>query len=287
MSKDKALEGTSFSELAPAEHYGINLNLRGPEKSGKTYLALMTAPEPVAYLNGDRDNSRLIRWCLRAGRKIVSADPLYYSLPGPRQVTKRVNESVLKGIYQANSDCVLPFWTRFCRELRAALESKSIRSIVVDTGSWVFQSLRLAKYGTVSPPKWLAQEYKSEMEAIYHWPDQYGKVLIWIHRVAPEYEDFWKCVEHETDIQECGCPKTAAKADSRTTGRWRTDGLDKTDYIMDATIELAFDLNESGARAGRIVTGIGGVGKKLEGEALSIPGFCGLITRTKPESWLG
>ena len=53
-AEDPALEGTSFRSSPPDITTGLNLNIRAGEKVGKTYLCLATAPEPIAYLNGDR-----------------------------------------------------------------------------------------------------------------------------------------------------------------------------------------------------------------------------------------
>lgn len=272
-TQDKALAGTTFSELAPAEHYGLTLNVRGGEKVGKTYQCLATSPEPIAYLNGDRDNSHLLRWLMRRGRKIWASRDYCYSLPGPKQITRAMSAGEQKDINTKNAALVLPIWQRFVKEFQAALESKA-RTVVVDTGTWVYQTVRLAKFGTLSIPKWMAQEYKGDMEAVMHMPDEYGKLVIWIHRSAPEWEDFINA---------------EGEKDSRTTGRMRTEGFDKVDYVVDATVEISFDLEDTGKRQAKIMSGIRAAGTTFEGTegklALDIPHIAAHITNTAVEHW--
>lgn len=269
--KTEALAGTSLQYAAPEEHFGLNLNIQGPEKVGKTFLALATAPEPVSYLNGDRDNSRLLRYIINSLKRRVLVGDYRYSLPGPKQITRKMDSNEVNRILDGNRSVAAPALQRFLQDFEASLKSPKVRSVVVDTGTWTYQTSRLAKFGTVSPPKWSAQEYKADMEAILHLSDEYRKLVIWVHREVPEWEDFVN-------------PETGEK-DSRTTGRMKLEGFDRIGYVMDGSIRLDHDLDTLERKAS-IISSIRGEGKIFEGAAVTIPEIAAYLTRTKKEDWL-
>jgi hypothetical protein len=274
-----SLEGTSFSTAHPKFTQELQIVLRGPEKTGKTYLPLMTAPQPVAYLNGDRDNSRLLGWALDKGRQVLAAKSYIYKLAGPTLIRTKMGMAERMRIEQGNIAVAAPRWQRWLKEYRAALLSPKIKTVVIDTGGWVYDTLRIAKYGTLTIPQHLAPEYKSEMASVIAESEGSGKLIVWLHREQDEYEDY-------TD--------DSGNRQSRKTGQRKTKGYAEMDFAVGAVVTLNFDMDMSGETPGltgdgqryaRVMSGIGGRGKVFKGKELAIPNICAAITRSKPEDW--
>ena len=125
-------KGTSFSRgTAPARRRLI-LALDGMEKQGKTHLAL-TAPRPTAILNFDIGLEGVVE-------KASSQDQIYpANYPAPRVLANQV---------QQTSDAAQAVWTKVATDYYWAL--KNCRSLICDTASEMWETLRLARFGKLT-----------------------------------------------------------------------------------------------------------------------------------------
>jgi len=240
------------------------VNLRGHTGVGKTYTALKTIPGPVIYLNGDRDNSLLLRRLrTKFAREIITT---------PQYILKFQGDVVRGSGVDASANIARPIRTRFKAELAAALESKA-RFIVIDQSYFIWQLIRIAWYGKLTEiAQILYSQANWEMEQIIHQADNTGKVVIWLSLL----EEIWEDVIDQT-------PQGPRKT-RRTTGKFTTAGYSKFDGAMGVVGEIRYDL-ETGQRSIQIIKGLQGMGKTLEGKDCTIPKLLALATGEAEESW--
>lgn len=157
----------------------------GREKEGKTNFAL-TAPGPIAYQNFDIGAEGVIQK-FQTDKIIHEAT---YKIP------------ISKGLSAADMAKVCePVWDQFVKDRRLALDQilkGQIRSIVEDTGTDGWESLRLARLGKltqVMPHHYgpVNAEYANLMREIYNTTGN----LIVLHRLKPEYKDDKKTSRYE------------------------------------------------------------------------------------------
>jgi len=153
------------------------VSLEGLEKCGKTHIAL-TAPGPIAFMNFDNGLEGVVKKFIAAGKKIFLND-------------YRDREQVLK-ILAMNAEQTkthyAPIWTRFKADYLRALEHPAIRTIIWDTGSEVWELVRLAAFGKLD--KVMPQHYgpvNSEFKALVDIAYSYDKNLIITHKHKKQY----------------------------------------------------------------------------------------------------
>lgn len=145
----------------------IVMNLEGSEKNGKTHYSL-TAPGPIAFFNFDN------------------------GLEGV--VDKFISKQVYVRNYQIPDDPlrkqVEPLWDDFISNYKKALESKTIRTIVIDSFCAVWDLLRLVRLGKLTGV--LPHHYvgvNSEMSNLIRAAYGSDKDLILIHKLKKEWVD--------------------------------------------------------------------------------------------------
>lgn len=242
------------------------VNLRGATGVGKTYTSLKTIPGPVVYLNGDRDNSLLLRRLRgpKFNREIIST---------PQYILKFKDDVVRGKAVDESANIARPVRDRFKAELVAALESK-VRYIVIDQSFFIYQMIRIARFGKLTEiAQILYSQTNWEMEQIIHQADNTGKVVIWLSLMEEIWEDF-------VDQTPQGPRKGR-----RTSGKFTTAGYNKFDGAMGVVGEMHYDM-ETGLRSITVIKGLQGMGKVLEGKEATIPNLLALATGEPVEKWV-
>lgn len=242
------------------------VNLRGHTGVGKTYTALKTIPGPVVYLNGDRDNSLLVRR-LRTKflREIITTAQYIMKFKGDVMRAKG-------NAADDNAERARIIRNRFKDEFSAALESKA-RYIVIDQSYAIWQLVRLSWYGKlIEVPAILYSQANWEMEQIVHQADNTGKVVIWLSLL----DDIWEDVIEMTP--------NGPKKTRKTTGKFKTRGFDSFDSMMGVVGEMHYDL-EQNIRSIKVIKGLSGMGKVLSGKECTIPNLLALATGEPVEKW--
>jgi AAA domain len=144
------------------------------EKRGKTHFA-MTAPGPIAYINIDKGEEGVLNKFKKKGKRI-----LYKEIPKPKRG--------LKG------DAAKAAYTEAFEEIKEALEvaidNPSIKTVVVDTATELWEYLRLARHGKLTqimPHQYtdINAEFRELIRTLF----DSNKNAILIHKVKKEYKE--------------------------------------------------------------------------------------------------
>jgi len=174
----KASIGGSFKLANEAPQPRLIVAVDGLEKQGKSHFAL-TAPGPIAYQGTDIGLEGVVE-------KFQTEKEVHVAEYGfTIQKTDTPQDIVTKAE---------PQWTQFLTDYRdvliPGLKTKKIRSGIWDTGSELWEFLRLARVGKltqVMPHHYTAlnQEYSQLIKEVYDTP---GNLLI-LHKLKAEWKD--------------------------------------------------------------------------------------------------
>ncbi len=144
--------------------------LSGHEKSGKTDMALRTAPEPVFFISLDMGTEGVVH-------KFVDRDIKMYEVKVPRNQPKEVYVGI---------------WNDLLMRIRAVLDNNQ-GSLVIDTESECWELQRLATFGRldqVMPHHWgPINAAKRELVREFYHSDL---TVILLHKMSREYKnDAW------------------------------------------------------------------------------------------------
>jgi hypothetical protein len=204
---------------------------RAKEKHGKTHFSL-SMPDPLAYISYDMGDEGMIEKFVDQGRVIHRCE-----LPKPT-FRKPISGEDMKKREEAETKSKLAqyeeHWLRGRDAFEAAVNNKSIRSIIVDTNSEFYESIRLARLGKLTQV--MPQHYgpvKEEFRGIMQLAKYRKDVnVIFIHKMKKEY-------------------KENSKGDSNWTGKWEMQGFDDMGYIAQVIItHLREPLAGGGVRFG-------------------------------------
>lgn len=188
-----------FKKLTDKETASLSICSSGREKRGKTFWAL-SAPGPIAVIASDPGTESAVRQWQRAGKDIVC---FFHTLPASGQKIE---------VYEAA-------WQRVAAAFDEAVQSPSIRSIVIDTATEIWELLRLARFGRLTQV--MPHHYgpvNAEFRSLYHRVAGSGKNTIWIHKVKKEYA-------------------TNREGKDSWTGRWERAGFSGFEYLADVILE--------------------------------------------------
>jgi hypothetical protein len=168
-----SLKGTSFTQQMTEAKRRLIMAIDAPEKCGKTNFAL-SAPGPIAYVNFDQGLDSVIQKFQKL-KKIYVAE---MKLPRSR------NDMDVTEVANAAAES----WNTFCNDFMGAVRDTTVRTIVTDTATELWELLRLAKFGKLAQvmphqyaiPNSIYREMIREVE-------NSTKNLILIHKVGDEY----------------------------------------------------------------------------------------------------
>lgn len=139
------------------------------EKAGKTEFA-MGLPDPIAVISTDTGTKEVVDRAIRRGRRI-----LLLQLKAPKELGKSDAESE---------------WAK-CRDaIYAIIESNTVRSMVIDTASELWELLRMAEFGKLTQVK--SHHYGPVNDKMRNLVkrsfDRPALNSIWIHKVKKQYK---------------------------------------------------------------------------------------------------
>jgi len=171
------------------------INLQGGEKSGKTHFAL-TCPGPIAYLDLD-----------------VGLEGVVHKFADKKEIY--VKSFKFDGLTEA---AIKVLWEDFKRSYNEALRDPKIKTVIVDSGTEVWQFVRLARFGRLDkilPVKY--QEVNSEMRQLVRDGYAHPKTVVWIHKMKDEY------------------------VDNKSTGKMKMDGMGEIPYLVQVNMTTYYD----------------------------------------------
>jgi hypothetical protein len=199
-----------FEVVEPDYPKRLLLATDGLERTGKTDFALDT-PGPIIYIGLDMGHEGVIE---KHAKKRVIAKKYHYVPP------------------VSNQTAYLEIWKRVLADIQKAAANRDARTTILDTGTDIWELLRLAEFGQLSPAadikrayQPLNQMYKSIIRAFYGTSQN----LIVIHKCSKEYKD--EKVSTNKGVQVV----------SKWTGEYERAGFKESGYLIQANIRHMYD----------------------------------------------
>jgi hypothetical protein len=163
------LKSGGFTEADPTIRPRLIAAVAAREKQGKTHFSL-TAPAPIALFNVDTGLEGVIH------KFVPEKTVLVYNVLKPDPQSKNVEK-------EANR-----VWNDLSRSFDLVLRNPSIRTIIFDTATEVWELLRLAYFGKITqvmPHHYVGcnSEFKQFLDKAY----DTDKNLILVHKMKAEY----------------------------------------------------------------------------------------------------
>lgn len=164
-----------FEESKVEEHFRLIMSSSALEKTGKTHFAVDAVPDPIAYVNLDDGEEGVLNKFRH--KKIITTK------------LNRRQEKVLEGEAYTMDDAE-DEWGRAHDIMRAVVKSSSIRTVVFDTATDLWEIARIAEHGKlkeVMPQQYsnLNAKFRAFMKLPYL---RTNLNCVFIHKVKKEYK---------------------------------------------------------------------------------------------------
>lgn len=158
----------------------------GRDKRGKSYWAIMTTPDPIAIVTTDTGTDSAIKTALKKGRKIKGVMEIAYETPDPKVIAAAKVE-------QALHDAWKKAWTYYKEGIYRIRDDRSIRTLITDTESEIYDLAQLAVFGKLrsNARKDLWAELNGEYNKLF-WDLYKGRPdlnIVLIHKAKKQYVD--------------------------------------------------------------------------------------------------
>jgi hypothetical protein len=270
-SIDSRLIAAGFGSVPATVPARIIASTAAQEKTGKTHFGL-TYPKPIAVICHDPGTEDVIRLLFKSG-ELRPQDVILAGRDG--------GFAIQKGMSQSDAKVV---WTKVKQALVAIVDTKSLRTILIDTFTESWQLCRLALLGKLSQVK----------------PHHYDAV-------NAEFRDVMKLIEQRDDLNALYIHKlrkqysrNKAGDDSWDGKSWERAGFDDVRYHVDLNLENYWLAEANGTPAkgddGKPIFGVRCLdvcrlnpevtGIELEGEMCSFPYLAvSVYPETQLEEW--
>lgn len=211
---------TFFSASPTIEVPRLAISLDALQKCGKTYWALMTAPDPIAVVSNDPGTAHIRNKALALGRR-VSMMEVHLAEPDK---TIRKQEDIDKAQWQL----WVNEWARVKAAHQAIIADKTIRTLVWDEGASMFDLAQLSHFGKLTGNT--RQDKRTDLNADFHklfWDLYKGRPdlnIILIHKLKKQY------------VKNSDPNKPADWS-----GKYEREGFNKIGYYVDLSLRLGWD----------------------------------------------
>ena len=254
----------NYTEDALSKPTGLLLSAEGLEKSGKTWSVLATAPQPVLYVNCDRDNRRIVNKLRASGRRILLSGQYLFTPDVDQNILREKNDALLG----KNAAQALSLWKPIKRDLVDGFSDPAIKTVFFDSGSAAYAMMRIARFGKlIEIPQVLYSKTNYEWRAILMQAQASGKVVIIAHRLAKEF------VKNNDKSSE--------------TGKLTIEGYKGTNFEVDAIVR--HERSQAGVYSAKVLAE--GVARpdmlnvEYEGDTINYTEIVAKLTRTKVGAW--
>jgi hypothetical protein len=157
------------------------VSARGEDKDGKTQFGL-SMPAPIAVFAFDNNTAEIVNKVQKYKKILVPNEPLEFK-------------------DAASNDAIVEVWARFKTLYMDAVNSSSVRSILIDTGTDLYELMRLAILG--------------KLEQVP--PHFYGKVNVQFHDLVKKIHPTDKnlCITHRLKDEYIRSGKDSARTGTR------------------------------------------------------------------------
>jgi len=177
------------------------------EKLGKTHWAIWTAPPPVAVISTDTGTRAVVEKCIRETGKRIHLLQL----------------TAATALLEARrGDAGEGEWKRAKDAIYSAVEDESVRTLVIDTATEMWELCRLSAFGKLA-------QVKPQHYAIPN--GEFRNLLKYAYEARPELNAVW-IHKHKKEY------KGNVKDDtSNWTGRYERSGMADVPFLVDVTLE--------------------------------------------------
>lgn len=201
---------TEFKKAELTPRTKLDIVVEGLEGTGKTFFGL-TGPGPVALHKLEDGLHRAIQGFSAETLEKLELYPFEYDFA---RTLKLPGADLSKGMVEQSADV----WTEFVANARASVEK--CRTNIIDTGSAVWELLRLARHGkltSIIPVQYTALnlEFKELLQVLH----KSSANNIWLHKLKPAYD----------------------AADKKIPNVYEREGFGGIAYEVDAVVRLTFD----------------------------------------------
>lgn len=202
-----SLQAALFEEITGESQPSLMVCSAAHEKRGKTHWG-MTMPDPIAVVSSDTGTREVAAKWKRDGKKIH-----YFEFEVQRKGPDAAAHAKL--------------WDDVEAAIRTVIRDTKVRSLLVDTGTEVWEQLRLARFGKltqVMPHHYgpVNAEFRELLKAVQKRP---GLNSVWIHKVKKEY-------------------KTNREGKDSWSGKYERAGFTDFPFVADVIVEHYFDTDE-------------------------------------------
>lgn len=196
----------------------LAISADGRDKRGKSYWAIMTTPEPLAIVTNDTGTGAVITQAQKKGRKIKGVMEIEYETPDPKVIAAAKVE-------QAQHDAWKKSWAHYKEGIYRIRDDRSIRTLVTDTESGMYDLAQLAVFGKLrsNARKDLWAELNAEYNKLF-WDLYKGRPdlnIILIHKAKKQY------------------------VDDKATGKFERAGHKDTGFHVDLSLNFEWDATMS------------------------------------------
>lgn len=200
---------------APTTTPRLAISLDALEKSGKTHWALFTPPGPIAVVMADEGTEHVMHKAKAEGKQIAGVLDILYKDP------------VTKGKSQANEAMQAEWqakWRYFVQGTEALAADSTIKTVVRDTETAIWQLCQLAHFGRLTQ---IPQHLRTECNAAY----------LRTFRILYARKDLNIILIHQTKKEY----KPNSKGENDWTGGYERDGMNKIGFGVDLALVAGWD----------------------------------------------
>lgn len=186
------------------------------EKSGKSHWGIMTWPDPLAVISLDTGTLPIVQKARRAGRVVI-----YNKFKEPEAVF--TDEGKVKVVAGSERNAYEKEWDRLKDCFKVLVSNRKIRTLVVDTGTQMWELLRMARHGKltqVMPQHYTATnaEMREVVTSVF---ERLDLNALFLHKMKKQYK---------------------ARGDKEVwTGAWERAGFGDMPYLVDMNLEPYFN----------------------------------------------
>lgn len=246
------------------------ISLEALDKCGKTHWSLFTPPDPICLVTNDTGTPHVLDKAIKAGRRIPHVMQLNYKSPDPA-VTKTSE------VDKTEWDEWKKAWRRFKAGIKALEDDETIRTLVWDTATEIWNLCMLSHFGKLQK---ISQNLRTECNG------DYSKVFFDLYKSRP---DLNMILIHKLKKEY----KPNTKGDSDWTGKYESSGFNQTGFQVDLTLRADWDgvrkclytelnkpcrfgFDQVGKRWYGEESGFGWLGMEIFPETMSTPEIWGL-----------
>jgi hypothetical protein len=193
----------------------LAISADGRDKRGKTYWSIMTTPEPIAVVTNDTGTEAVIQKAIKAGRKVSGVFEVMFETPDPKVIAAKNVDKEQEAEWRK-------VWNRYKEGIYRVMDDKTIRTLVRDTETGLYELVQLATFGKIRSN--LRKDLWTELNG------EYCKL-------------FWDLYKNRPDLNIILIHKAKKQygADDKPTGKFERAGHKDVGFQVDLSLNFEWE----------------------------------------------